>query len=276
MTVAVVVAVLLVLVVAMLWTFQRRLIFLPDTTPVPDAARLLDGAVDATLTTEDGLDLRALYLPPSADADGCRPTVLVAPGNAGNRLGRVPLAQALRDAGFGVLLLDYRGYGGNPGAPTEEGLAADARAAYAFLTGSAGLRPGELIYLGESLGAAVLTRLATEHPPAGLLLRSPFTELADVAQRQFPFLPVRLMLWDRFHVADLTAGLDVPTIVVYGTADTIVPPELSLTVAARSAGAERLVAVDGAGHNDPALVGGPDLIAAAVDLAKRAGCPPQG
>jgi fermentation-respiration switch protein FrsA (DUF1100 family) len=239
-------------------------------------AGLLDGAVDVTLTTEDGLDLRALYLPAPVTDGGCRPTVLVAPGNAGNRVGRVPLARALRDAGLGVLLLEYRGYGGNPGDPTEDGLAADARAAYSFLTGSADLTPGELIYLGESLGGAVLTRLATEHPPAGLLLRSPFTELADVGQRQFPFLPVRLLLRDRFPVADLTAGIEVPTSVVYGTADTVVPPELSLTVAARSAGAERVVAVQGATHNDPALVHGPDLIAAAVDLATRAGCPPRG
>lgn len=260
--------------VALLWTGQRRLIFQPDSTPVPAAARLLDGAVDATLSTEDGLDLRALYVaaPTPRDPAGCRTTVLIATGNAGNRAGRVPLARALRGAGFGVLLLDYRGYGGNPGDPTEAGLAADARAAHSFLTGEAGLAPDELIYLGESLGGAVVTRLATDHPPAGLLLRSPFTELADVAERQFPFLPVRWLLRDRFPVADLTVGIDVPTTVVYGTEDTLVPPELSLAVAARSAGAVSVVPIEGADHNDPALTHGPDLIAAAVDLAKRAGC----
>ena len=83
--------------------------------------------------------------------------------------------------------------------------------------------------MGESLGGAVVTRLAPDHPPAGLLLRSPFTELAAVAQRHFPFLPVRWLLRDRFPVADLTVGIDVPTTVVYGTADTLVPPELSLS-----------------------------------------------
>jgi len=264
--------------VALLWAFQRRLIFLPDTTPVPDAALLLDGARDVTLATEDGLDLRALYVraPVPQEPDGCRTTVLIAPGNAGNRSGRIPLAGALRDAGFGVLLLDYRGYGGNPGDPSEVGLAADARAAYTFLTGQAGLATGELIYLGESLGAAVVAGLATRHPPAGLLLRSPFTELADVAQRQFPILPVRLLLRDRFPVADLTVAIDVPTTVVYGTADSVVPPELSLTVAARSAGEVQVVPIEKAGHNDPDLVDGPELIAAAVVLAKRAGCPVSG
>jgi hypothetical protein len=77
-------------------------------------------------------------------------------------------------------------------------------------------------------------------------------------------------------VADLTVGIDVPTTVVYGTADTLVPPELSLTVAARSAGEVAVVPIEGAGHHDPALTHGPDLIAAAVALAKRAGCPVSG
>jgi len=273
LTIALVVVGALVAGVALLWVFQRHLIFLPDSTPVPDAATLIDGGHDVVLVTEDGLDLRALYLPPPVSTAGCRPTVLFAPGNAGNRVGRVPLAGALRNAGFGVLLLDYRGYGGNPGDPTQDGLAADAHAAYSFLTGPGGLSPDELIYFGESLGGAVVARLATERPPAGLLLRSPFTELTDVAQRQFPFLPVRLLLRDRFPVVDLTVRVQVPTTVVYGTADTLVPPEQSLTVAARSAGNPAVVAIEQAGHEDPALVYGPEVIAATVDLAKRAGCP---
>jgi len=275
LTVALVLVGVLVAGVALLWALQRRLIFLPDTMPVPDAARVIDGATDVTLHTADDLDLRAWYLPPPDRnrPGGCRATVLVAPGNAGNRAGRADLARALRDAGFGVLLLDYRGYGGNPGDPTEQGLATDARAAYHYLTGRAGLAPGELIYLGESLGAAVVTRLAAEHPPAGLLLRSPFTELSDVAQRQFPFLPVRMMLRDRFPVADLIAGIDVPTAVVYGTADSLVPAESSRAVAERAAGPMRVIAVDRADHNDPDLVAGPVLVTAAVQLAASAGCP---
>jgi fermentation-respiration switch protein FrsA (DUF1100 family) len=104
-------------------------------------------------------------------------------------------------------------------------------------------------------------------------LRSPFGELADVAERQFPFLPVRIMLWDRFPVADLIGGIDVPTTVVYGTADALVPPESSRLVAERAGGPVAVVAVDGADHNDPDLVAGPELISAAVELAGRAGCP---
>jgi fermentation-respiration switch protein FrsA (DUF1100 family) len=258
--------------VALLWAFQRRLIFLPDAAAVPSASSLLAGAQDVTLSTEDGLMLRALYV--AAPPSPCRATVLVAPGNAGHRGDRVPLAKALRAAGFGVLLLEYRGYGGNSGSPTEDGLALDGAAARAFLTGPAGLSPREVIYFGESLGGAVVTRLAVAAPPAGLLLRSPFTALADVAHRQVPFLPVRLLLRDRFPVAPIVGDVDAPVTVVFGTSDSLVPPEQSLAVARAAAGPAVEVAVDGAEHNDPRLAHGPSVIAAAVELAARAGCPP--
>ena len=161
--------------VGLLWAFQRSLIYLPDDGPVAAAHTQLSGARDVTLTTSDGLTLGAWYLPGPADA----PAALVANGNGGHRGMRAPLARALGEAGLGVLLFDYRGYGGNPGSPSEDGLALDVRAAREFLLGSA-IPPERLLYFGESLGAAVVTELATEHPPAGLVLRSPFVDLASV------------------------------------------------------------------------------------------------
>jgi alpha-beta hydrolase superfamily lysophospholipase len=88
------------------------------------------------------------------------------------------LARALARAGLAVLLFDYRGYGGNPGRPSEQGLACDVRAARRFLVEEAEVAPARLLYYGESLGAAVVTERATEHPPAGLVLRSPFVRPA--------------------------------------------------------------------------------------------------
>jgi len=268
--VAIVLGVVLVLV-GLLWMFQRRLIYLPDPLPVPPAATVLPGASDVMLHTTDGLDLGAWYRPTSTGS--CRPTVIVANGNAGNRQSRAPLAKALADSGFGVLLVDYRGYGGNPGAPSEAGLALDIRAARNFLT-QAGIADRELIYFGESLGAAVVTELALAHPPAGLLLRSPFTELAAVGQQHFPFLPVRLLLRDRFPVLESIARIDVPTTVIYGTSDTVVPAEQSQAVADAAGGPTEVVAVQGADHNDRVLLDGRVVIDAVVALATRSGCPP--
>ncbi|PRY51311.1 hypothetical protein LY71_102379 [Geodermatophilus tzadiensis] len=266
-TAAVVVVVLVSVLVGLLWTLQRRLVYLPDAGPVGPAAAVLPGARDATLSTEDGLELAAWYLP-AADPDA--PAVLVANGNGGHRGLRAPLARALHAEGLSVLLFDYRGYGGNPGSPTEAGLALDVRAAREYLVADAGVPPARLLYLGESLGAAVVTELAAEHPPAGLVLRSPFVDLAAAGEVHYPFLPVRALLRDRYPVAERIAGVRVPTTVVLGSRDTIVPPEQSRAVAGAAADLHRLVEVPGADHNDAVLLDGEELVAAVVELARRA------
>jgi hypothetical protein len=255
--------VLAVLVLA--WTLQRRLIYLPDRAAVPPAAEVLPGARDVTVRTEDGLALGAYLVPPSGPDRGM--TVLVAPGNAGSRVLRAPLAQRLAVEGFGVLLIDYRGYGGNPGSPSEHGLVADGRAAYQYLVEQAGVPPQRLVYFGESLGAAVVTRLAVEHPPAALVLRSPFTDLAAVAAVHYPLLPVRQLLRDRFPVTELVSRVRVPIVIVYGAQDTIVAPEQSQAVAAAAGGPVRTVEVAGADHNDPALLTGDELIDAITGVS---------
>ncbi|WP_456914590.1 alpha/beta hydrolase [Geodermatophilus sp. SYSU D00696] len=261
---ALVVLVVAALVLGLLWAFQRRLVYLPDDGPVPAAAEAVPGGRDVTLRTADGLDLGAWFVPGPAPG---APVVLVANGNGGHRGLRAPLARALSGAGLGVLLFDYRGYGGNPGSPSEEGLALDVRAARDWLLEEAGVAQERLVYYGESLGCGVVTALALEHPPAGLLLRSPFVDLAAVGGHHYPFLPVRLLLRDRYPVAQQVARLRVPTTVVLGDADTIVPPAQSRRVAEAAAGLHRLVEVPGADHNDAVLLDGQALVAAVVELA---------
>ena len=262
------VAVLAVLVVAALWAFQRHLVYLPDREPVPPAATVLSGALDIVLETDDGLQLGSWYLPaPTAGA----PAVLVASGNGGSRELRAPLARVLAERGLSVLLFDYRGYGGNPGSPSEQGLALDVRAARRFLLEVAGVPADRLLYFGESLGAAVVTELATEHPPAGLVLRSPFEDLASVGSVHYPLLPVRALLRDRYPVADRIPAVNALTTVIYGTADSIVPPEQSRRVAAAAARLHRLVPISGADHNDLVLLAGDDVARAVAELADTSG-----
>src|SRR5919201_5651397 len=134
------VAVAVLLVVGLLWSQQRRLIYLPAPRAVPPAAAVLPAAEEVSFPTGDGLRLAGWFVPaagpPGRGAREARsPAVLVCNGNAGNRSLRAPLAAALARAGLAVLLFDYRGYAANPGRPTEEGLAADARAALDYLAG---------------------------------------------------------------------------------------------------------------------------------------------
>lgn len=238
---------------------QSRLIYLPDG-PVPPAEEVLPAAQDVRFPTSDGLDLGAWFVP--AAGEGPRPTVMVLPGNAGNRSLRAPLAELLTDMGASVLLVDYRGFGGNPGRPTQAGLHRDALAARAYLRTRPDVDADRLVYFGESLGAAVALALAAEHRPAGVVLRSPFTSLVAVGRLHYPALPVGLLLRDRYPSEDTIRHLDAPLLVVAGEHDGIVPPSQSRRLYEAADEPKHFVLVEGADHNDRALLDGPQLRAA--------------
>ena len=252
--------------VAMLWALQRQLTYFPDTSPVPPAADVLPGARDVALHTSDGLELGAWFVP-AAGTEDTGMAVLFAPGNGGNREGRAAFAESLSGRGFAVLLMDYRGYGGNPGTPSQAGLTADAKAAVQALE-ELGYPATRTLYFGESLGTGVVSALQAELPPAGVILRSPFTNLADVGAHHYPWLPVRALIRDRFPVQEQFEASDVPVTVIYGDRDSVVPSELSARVADGLPNlAERLV-LPGVDHNDPAMFG-PSVVDAVVRLAER-------
>ncbi|MGH2725064.1 MAG: alpha/beta hydrolase [Actinomycetota bacterium] len=254
--IAVLLAVVVLGFVGLAWLFQRSMIYFPSRHLGPPPP----GVHEATFTTSDGLELGGWFFA-AVGSDGR--AVLVCNGNAGNRSHRVLLAEALRDRGWSVLLYDYRGYGGNPGRPSEQGLAKDARAAVSWLADRDDVDADRIAYLGESLGGGVAAGLAAERPPAALVLRSPFTSLADLGRVHYPFLPVGALLRDRFPVVDHLRSYDGPVLVVGGEADTIVPPDHSAAVA-RAAHRSRHVVIPGADHNDPALLDGDEFIEAVV------------
>jgi fermentation-respiration switch protein FrsA (DUF1100 family) len=259
-----VVLVIGVVAVGMLWALQRQLIYFPDAGPVPPAADVIEGARDVTLHTADGLELSAWFVPATGNEDTAM-AVLVAPGNGGNRAGRARFAEELSARGMAVLLMDYRGYGGNPGKPSEDGLAADADAAVEALA-ELGYPPHRTIYFGESLGSGVVAALQARRPPAGVVLRSPFTELAEVGAHHYPWLPVRALLRDQFPVLDHLADSDVPVTIIYGNRDTVVPATLSSRVADEvPVLADRVVLH--ADHNEPVMFG--SRVAAAVERLAR-------
>jgi fermentation-respiration switch protein FrsA (DUF1100 family) len=263
-----VVAVAWLLLVALAWAGQRALIYLPSGAPGSPAQAGLPDAQEVRIPAPDGLTLEAWFVPASG-ARGPSAAVLVLPGNAGNRSHRAPLAAALAREGFGVLLLDYRGYGGNPGTPSEEGLRADARAARQVLEARPDVDPARIAYYGESLGAAVAADLAVDRPPAALVLRSPFPGLADVGRLHYPYLPVRALLRDRFPTSDRVAEVRAPVLVVAGGADRIVPPGMSRAVAEAADPPARFLLIEDADHNDPALLIGAPVLAEVTAFLRR-------
>lgn len=247
--------------VVLVWVTQRQLLYFPGGATVPAASTLMRGASDVTLETADGLRLGAYFMPGAAPESGT--TVIVCNGNAGDRAGRAVLGRSLAAAGHNVLLFDYRGYGGNPGEPTEAGLAADARAALRYVETRDGIDRRRIVYFGESLGAAVAARLAVERPPLALVLRSPFTSIADVGRIHYPYLPVTdALLFDRYRTIDSVRASQAAVLVIAGASDRIVPPDLSRRVFDAAAGPKRFVSVPAADHNDPELADGDALVSA--------------
>lgn len=263
-------AVLVVLV--LLYVAQRSLIYFPGSNG-PGEDLLPADAQLVELHTDDGLRLSGWFLPANDRPDGPGadpapgPAVLICNGNAGDRSHRLPLAEALAERGHAVLLFDYRGYAGNPGSPTEDGLRIDARAALDALEARPEVDPRRIAYFGESLGAAVAGGLAIERPPAALILRSPPSSLADVGRHHYPFLPISdVLLFDRYPLAEHIRRVDAPLLVLATERDEIVPAELSRRVFDAAAGPKRFVALDASRHNDPALLDGEGLLDAVASF----------
>lgn len=225
---------------------QRRLMYHPDNNqPVLSDAGLPDMAA-VSLATADGLELLAWYRAPSREG---APSLIYFHGNAGNIGDRGYKVRPYLDAGFGVLLVSWRGYGGNPGSPTEEGFYDDARAALDFIEAE-GVTPGRVILYGESIGGGPAVQLATERDIGALVLEAPFTSAADVAQRVYWFLPARYLLLDRYESKSKIAEIDAPLFIVHGERDQVVPVDMGRSMLAAANQPKDGRFFPSAGHND--------------------------
>jgi len=202
---------------ALMYVFQRALMYFPDSARTPPAAAGLAQAEEMTLTSTDGEKLIAWHVRPQRT----EPVVIYFQGNAGALDLRAERFKWLIADGTGLVALSYRGYGGSTGMPSEAGLISDAAAAYDF---AAARYPVERIVLwGESLGTGVAIALAAEREIGGLILDAPFTSIADVGAAAYPFVPVRLFIKDAFHSDERIAHVKAPVLVLHGERDRVVP-----------------------------------------------------
>jgi hypothetical protein len=202
---------------ALMYVFQRSLMYFPDARRLPPAAVGLPQAEEIALVSSDGEKLLAWHVPPRGD----RPVVIYFQGNAGALDLRVGRFGWLIEDGTGLVALNYRGYGGSSGRPSEQGFIRDAIAAYDFAAARYGAK--RIVLFGESLGTAVAMALAAEHEVGGLILDAPFTSAADVGAATFPFAPVRWLIKDTWR-SDLRIGrLRAPVLVLHGERDRVVP-----------------------------------------------------
>jgi pimeloyl-ACP methyl ester carboxylesterase len=282
-----------VVIAAVLALFQRRLIYVPSRAEriTVEDARLSPGVVhDILVPTEDGLTLHGWHFLPTgrtcrtdADCDAelqrGRLLVLFFHGNGGDRRGREFDSLIFAGEGADVFVIDYRCYGENPGSPSESGLAIDARALWKYATETRGVPPERIVLYGESLGGGVAIRLCADlceagTPPAGLIVRSTFTSLPDAAAHHFPWLPVRLLLFDRFASIERIGAITCPNLHIHGTDDQVVPFALGRRLfeaapAQSSNGIpKQFVELDGADHNDVLLVAQQEFTGAVSEFFK--------
>ena len=233
-----------VVLVALMYVAQRRLMYFPDRARTPPAMAGLPAAEEIALDTEDGERVIAWSVPPREG----KPVVLYFHGNGGSLAYRAARFRALVADGTGLLALSYRGYGGSSGSPSEAGLIADGRALYRY---AAARYPAEQIALwGESLGGGVAIALAAQEKVGRLILEAPFTSAEDVAARAYPFAPVRLLMKDRFRSDARIGAVSAPVLVLHGDRDGIVPIALGERLYALVRAPKRLVRFPGGGHED--------------------------
>ena len=233
-----------------MYTFQRNLLYIPSQS-VPSPAE--SGVPEMTvveLETADGLRLMSWSQPATDD----RITIVYFHGNGGHIGYRGGKVRPYLDAGYGMLLVSYRGYGGNPGSPTEDGLYADGHAAMAFLA-EQGVAPGQTVVYGESLGTGVAVQIALDQaragtPVAAVVLEAPFTSTVDAGSNHYPWLPVRWLMKDRFDSLSKIAGIQAPLLIIHGGRDRVVPFRLGKALYAEAVAPKESLWIPDAGHND--------------------------
>jgi uncharacterized protein len=233
-----------VLVAGVLYVMQRSLLYFPTATRIRPSAAGMPEAQEVVLTTSDGEKLVAWHVPPQGD----KPVVIYFHGNAEIVAWRAKSHRATIGDGTGLIAVNFRGYGGSTGTPTEEGLHRDAQAAYAF----AGERypPGRIVLWGQSLGTGVAVRLASEQPVGKLILEAPYTSTADVAASHFPWVPVRWLMKDQFRSDERIGSVHVPLLIIHGAQDDVIPIRFGERLFALANEPKRFIRIDGAGHND--------------------------
>lgn len=252
MIAAVIVAAALFTALLLLWRLQERILFQP---PPP-----VEGAPTAGRVTYDAVDGQRLMGYMIGDPKTAAGVLLCFHGNADLSVWQIDWARLVqRHSEFAVFLAEYRGYMSLGGAPTYRTTKLDARAAYDYLRIALGIERSRLAYFGHSLGSAIATELAEAHPPAALILQSPFTSARAMAR--LIATPAVILVWRaitriHFDTRKTVAELEVPVSVAHGRRDRIVPFRMGVEVyhSARKKG--QLLIVEGAGHNDVAEVAG--------------------
>ena len=233
-------------VILIMFIFQRSLLYQPSKEKLDPFFYSNTGLEKINFTTSDGLVLNSLFRKPSANK---KDTIVVFHGNAGHVGHRVEKFRSFLEEGYGLLLVEYRGYGENQGNPTEEGFHKDGLAALEFLT-KHNISKQKTILYGESLGCGLAVKLSIEEKYKAIILEAPYTSIAEVASRHYWYLPAKWLVLDRFDILSIIKNIKSPLLVLHGEKDNVISQDLGRKVFNAAPEPKEAIFIVHAGHNN--------------------------
>jgi fermentation-respiration switch protein FrsA (DUF1100 family) len=236
-----------IFLIALMFFMQRDMMYFTNAEKPSLKQTGITDLTEISIKTEDNFTLFGWYKAPDTPQ---KPTIVWFHGNASNVSITAARAAPYLQKGYGLLAVEYRGYSGNPGSPTEQGLYEDARAFIGWLKEN-GTPENNIIVYGESIGTGPAVQIATEHSALHtLILESPFTSTVDAATFHYPYVPVKWLVKDRYENLSKIKNIKAPLIVVYGNKDRVIPHYLGEKLFNAAPQPKSLVVIEGGDHND--------------------------
>lgn len=211
------------IIILFVYFYQRNLLYHPSENNYLND-KIIFNYEEIFIETDKKIKLKSWFI--KKDLNKFK-TILIFHGNAGNLFNRVYKLNELNKLDINILLISWRGFSGNKGKPTEKSLYHDAEEAVKWLNNRGAISKNIILY-GESLGTGVATELGTSNAFGGIILESPFTSIANAAKIYYPYLPVNLILKDRYDSIGKIKNITTPILIMHGKKDNIVPQKMGL------------------------------------------------
>jgi fermentation-respiration switch protein FrsA (DUF1100 family) len=211
------------IIILFVYFYQRNLLYHPSENNYLND-KITFNYEEIFIETDKNINLKSWFI--KKDLNKFK-TILIFHGNAGNLFNRVYKLNELNKLDVNILLISWRGFSGNKGKPTEKNLYHDAEEAVKWLNNRGAISKNIILY-GESLGTGVATELGTSNAFGGIILESPFTSIANAAKIYYPYLPVNIILKDRYDSIGKIKNITTPILIMHGKKDNIVPQKMGL------------------------------------------------
>jgi len=231
---------------ALLYFQQRSLMYFPGGEREDIATFDIPQPKTIPVQSEPGITFNAWYWPAEAEMA----TIVFFHGNGQAYPYWINKLMLYHNEGYGIFFTDYRGYGGVNGKPSEKGIYTDARAHLRALMQATGLKPENLVYLGESLGTGVATQMATEFPPQAIIYESAYSGTNDIAKGRYWMFPIDLLMKDKYRSIDKIKSLTMPKLFIHGKQDAVIPIRYARKLFQTAPEPKQMVELNNAGHNN--------------------------